>query len=247
MPLIVAHRGASHDAPENTLPAFELAWQQGAKAIEGDFHLTRDKRVICIHDSNTRKYGGPHRVVRKSILAELKRIDAGSWKGEQWTGTRFPSLDEVLQTIPNDGKLYLEIKSSPRILRHLYKAVDASKTSSRQIVVIAFSARVIRKLKRERPEFKAFLLSDLETLSDDRLLPSPESLVKAARNCHADGLSVFAHPDFSKEHANTILDSGLSLHTWTIDDPKEAQRWTALGAQSITTNKPALLLETVHQ
>ena len=71
-PLIVAHRGASRDAPENTLPAFELAWAQGADAIEGDFHQTKDGQIVCIHDKDTEKVSGKRLVVRKSLLRDLR-------------------------------------------------------------------------------------------------------------------------------------------------------------------------------
>jgi glycerophosphoryl diester phosphodiesterase len=78
-PFIVAHRGASADAPENTLPAFELAWKQGADAIEGDFHLTRDGKIVCIHDYDTQRVSGSKRVVKDSTLDELRALDAGAW------------------------------------------------------------------------------------------------------------------------------------------------------------------------
>ena len=70
--MIVAHRGASGEAPENTIPAFNLAWKQGADAIEGDFHLTKDGHVVCIHDANTKKVAGKNLVVKDTTLAELK-------------------------------------------------------------------------------------------------------------------------------------------------------------------------------
>lgn len=72
-PFIVAHRGASHDAPENTLAAFELAWEQGADAIEGDFHLTQDGHIVCLHDKDTKRTAGKKLVVGKSSLEELRK------------------------------------------------------------------------------------------------------------------------------------------------------------------------------
>src|SRR6516165_6861811 len=82
---IVGHRGASHDAPENTLAAVRLAWEQGADAAEFDVRLTRDHRVVAIHDTDTgRTAGGANRVVAESTLAELRSIDVGRWKGETY-------------------------------------------------------------------------------------------------------------------------------------------------------------------
>ena len=65
-PLIVAHRGASRDAPSNTIPAFQLAWKQGADAIEGDFHLSKDGEIVCFHDADTKRVAGTQLVVRQS-------------------------------------------------------------------------------------------------------------------------------------------------------------------------------------
>lgn len=67
-PQIVAHRGASADAPENPLAAFRLAWKQGADVIEGDFYLTKDHRIVCIHDGDTQRVAGKHLVVAESTL-----------------------------------------------------------------------------------------------------------------------------------------------------------------------------------
>ena len=87
--LIVAHRGASHAAPENTSAAFELAWQQNADAIEADFRLSRDGQIVCIHDATTQRTAGVDRIVAQSTLAELKALDVGAWKDPQFKGHGF--------------------------------------------------------------------------------------------------------------------------------------------------------------
>jgi glycerophosphoryl diester phosphodiesterase len=87
----VAHRGAFAGAPENTLPAFELAWAYGADAIEGDFHLTADGKIVCIHDDDTEYAAGVMCVVRKSMLTELLELDVGARVGERFNGTRIPT------------------------------------------------------------------------------------------------------------------------------------------------------------
>ncbi len=84
--LIVGHRGASHAAPENTLAAFDLAWQEGADGAEGDFRLTRDGRIVCIHDEDTERTAGKKLVVATTTLAELQQLDVGSWKDPRYAG-----------------------------------------------------------------------------------------------------------------------------------------------------------------
>ncbi len=87
---LVAHRGASHAAPENTLPAFRLAFEEGADFIEGDFWLSRDERIVCLHDDDTRRVAPrqANRRVKESSLAELRELDVGAWKGAKYAGTR---------------------------------------------------------------------------------------------------------------------------------------------------------------
>ena len=88
IPDIVAHRGASYDAPENTIAAFKLAWEQGADIAEGDFRLTADGEIVCIHDQDTARVSDDYLVVSKSTLAQLRRIEVGAWKGKKWAGEK---------------------------------------------------------------------------------------------------------------------------------------------------------------
>ena len=118
-PMIVAHRGASKQAPENTIPAFKLAWEQGTDAIEGDFQLTKDGAIVCIHDKDTKRVAGVKKIVEDTTLEELRKLDVGAWFGENWRGTVIPLISEVLAAIPDGKKIYIEIKSGPEILPKL--------------------------------------------------------------------------------------------------------------------------------
>ncbi len=111
---IIAHRGASFDAPENTLAAIRLAWQQQADAVEIDVHLSRDRHLVAIHDFNTRKTTGRNRPVARQTLAQLRTLDAGQWKHPRWRGEKIPTLEEVLATVPPGKRLFIEIKARRR-------------------------------------------------------------------------------------------------------------------------------------
>ena len=80
------------------MPAFELAWKQGADAIEGDFLLTKDNQIVCIHDGSTKRLADRNLAVRGSTLEELRKLDVGSWKHEKFKGTRIPTIAEVFAT-----------------------------------------------------------------------------------------------------------------------------------------------------
>ena len=87
--LIIAHRGESFDAPENTLASINLAWERGAGAVEIDVHLSKDNQIVVIHDSNTKRVGAKNKKVSKQTLSELKKLDIGSWKNVKWKDEKF--------------------------------------------------------------------------------------------------------------------------------------------------------------
>ena len=84
-PLIIAHRGASYDAPENTMAAFRLAWVQNTDALELDIHRTRDNEIVVIHDPDTLRTSGISKSIKRECLADLQKLDIGIWKGV-WRG-----------------------------------------------------------------------------------------------------------------------------------------------------------------
>ena len=114
--LIIAHRGESYDAPENTLASINLAWERGAEAVEIDVHLSKDNQVVVIHDPNTLRVSGIKKKIKNSTVADLKKLDVGSWKSAEFKNEKIPTLKEVLATVPQSKKLIIEIKSEFKIL-----------------------------------------------------------------------------------------------------------------------------------
>lgn len=242
-PLIVAHRGASAEAPENTLAAFRLAWEQGADAIEGDFHLTKDKQIVCIHDSHTGRVSSKKLPIRKHSLAELATLDIGSWKSPDFESEQIPTLAAVLATVPTSKKIFIEIKSSPDSVAPLLETLDASLLKTEQFVVITFDGDIIKQLKTRRPELTVNLLSNIRRRTKGGiLLPTAEQLLSQIQETGADGIGIYAHPQLSEAFVTTIKDAGYPLHVWTVDDPTAAKKWATWGVRSITTNTPSLLI-----
>ncbi len=118
--LVIAHRGASGHAPENTLAAFKRALGLGATFIETDLQLTRDSRFVAIHDPTVNRTTNGQGKVHDMTLAELRRLDAGSWFGSAFAGERVPTLDEILEfSKKNDAVFYLELKQILAGLRRI--------------------------------------------------------------------------------------------------------------------------------
>jgi len=238
--MIVAHRGASRHAPENTIPAFLLAWESGADAIEGDFRLTKDGAIVCIHDKTTARVAGRDLVVRDTDLATLRRLDVGTWFGKAWTGTTIPVIAEVFHTIPPGKKLYCEIKCGTEIIPPLLEEIEQSGLETMQVVVISFKKAVIRALKSAAPQYRAFWLSDFKGDTSGGVVPSLSAIVDTLAWTGADGLSS-SYRLIDESTIAAIRAEGYEYHVWTIDDVVRARTFMQWGAQSITTNDPGRL------
>ena len=238
-PLIVAHRGASHDAPENTLPAFELAWKQGADAIEGDFLLTKDNKIVCIHDGSTKRLADRNLVVRGSTLEELGELDIGSWKHEKYKGTKIPTIAEVFATIPDGKKIFVEVKCGKEIIPYLVKEIGKSKLKTEQVVLICFKQEVVQAFKKALPKNKAYWLSSFKKDKEGAWKPSLETVLATLKTTKADGLD--SNKNVPVEIARKIMKDGYEWHAWTVNDLATAKKLKALGIHSITTDRPGLI------
>ena len=119
----VGHRGASYLAPENTLASAKLGWELGADGVEIDIYVTSDDKVMVIHDKTTKRTTGTDLPVSTTTSKELRKLDAGKWKDEKYTGEKIPFLKEILKAIPKDKYLVIEIKTGPEIFPALEKVI----------------------------------------------------------------------------------------------------------------------------
>ena len=238
-PLIVAHRGASRDAPENTIPAFQLAWEQGADAIEGDFHLSKDGEIVCFHDADTKRVAGTQLVVRQSTLAELKQQDVGATHGVAFNGTRIPTIAEVFATIPQGKKIFIEVKCGAEIIPTLLNEIDQSGLTQEQIVVISFNKQVIQQLKIKAPQYKASWLCSFNKQETGEITPALATVLKTLKQIQADGLS--SNTAVPASVIEAVSQQGYEWHVWTINDLNTARRMQALGVLSITTDVPGTM------
>ena len=248
--LIVAHRGASHAAPENTAAAFELAWQQKADAIEADFRLSQDGQIVCIHDATTQRTAGVDWEVCDKTLAELKTLDVGTWKDPKFKGEKILTLSEVLRLVPRDKKIFVELKSGPEIVKPLQEVLKKSQVAAAQMLVITFNEETAREVKRSLPHLKVHWLTGLEDAVD-----SPNDDAEISRI--TDSLSRTGADGLGSEAKRTVLTDAFiqkltakglpEFHVWTVDDPQDAIYYQDLGAFSITTNRPGFLRKKLRQ
>lgn len=241
---IVAHRGASADAPENTLAAYRLAWEQNADAIECDLRLTRDGRIVCLHDATTDRTTGVKGKLADLTLEEARRLDAGSWKDPRYRGEKLPTLAEILALVPPDRRILIEMKVGPEIVPLVQRDIQACGLRPEQITLISFDEKVVAACRRAMPNIKANFLYAFR-LKDGVWSSTHEELIERMKRMNATGLGVSlteeSLPIVNEELARGLRQANIELHVWTIDDPGLARRAVQLGALSITTNRPGAL------
>jgi glycerophosphoryl diester phosphodiesterase len=245
--LLIAHRGASFDAPENTLGAVRLAWRQRADAVEIDVHLSRDGQLVVIHDANTRRTTGVRRRVAGQTLVQLRLLDAGLRKGHEWRGERIPTLDEILATVPSGKRLFIEIKARKSTARALAKAFARSNCQPKQIVLIGFSFTAMKSLKRAFPEIEACWIAELKRNLLTRRWPDADRLARKIKAAGLDGLDLLANAAITTTFIKKIHSSGLKLYVWTVDIPETAEKLAQASVDGITTNRPGWLREALEQ
>jgi glycerophosphoryl diester phosphodiesterase len=246
---IVAHRGASHDAPENTLASNRLAWQQGTDVVETDIFLTKDGKLAVSHDKNTKRTAGRDAEIASLTVAELKQLDAGVWKGPQFAGERIPLLEEQIALIPAGKRMFVEIKIGPEIVPELKRVLTRMGASERNITIISFNYESLVEVRKQLPALKTQYLvghrnpNAKKKGADAKPQPTLEAVIAQAKAAQLTGLDLQSTWPLTAADTRKIRAAGLELHVWTVDDPAVAQHWIELGALSVTTNRPGFLRE----
>ena len=231
-PLVIGHRGASADAPENTIAAFELALEQGADGIELDVHLTADGQPVVIHDftlERTTDGAGP---VSGRLLRELKRLDAGGWLDRRFRGQRVQTLQEVLERFRERARFWIELKGGaalyPGIEERVVSMVEIYDVVDRVLVQSFDHAAIgrVRSLNREIPVGALVARAPLD----------PSLLSTEAISAICPGAEVLTEALLAE-----IRRAGLGCYVWTVNEPAQMDRLVEWGVSGIITDRPGLL------
>jgi glycerophosphoryl diester phosphodiesterase len=237
MPLVCAHRGRSGLLPENTMPAFEAAVALGADFIELDVRCTSDGEIVCIHDDTVDRTTSGAGKVAEMTLQQIQALDAGTWKGAEFAGTRIPTLREVLLHIAPRMAIHIEIKqrATAKQILELVRETD----TLRRVAFISFSADELRAAKTAEPATACGLI--VSGLSEQGTR-GEQALIASALECGANFISCGRRaitPSLVREcHL-----AGLSLMAWTMDSVEELQRAIDVGADALVSNFPEIALQ----
>mgnify|MGYP001577538978 CR=1 FL=1 len=206
---IIAHRGASYIAPENTMASVMLGWDKGAD-VEVDVYLTKDNRIVVIHDDSTKRTAGTDLKVAEATSAELRKLDVGSFKSQEYAGEQIPFLDDIVETIPPGRKLYIEIKGGKEVLPYLRELLVRSGKMS-QVVIIGFDLETVAESK-VLIDVPTYWLKGTEKIKEtEQWIPHDPNLAQVAGSKRLDGLDVH-YAGVTKEFARAVKASGLKLY-----------------------------------
>lgn len=255
---IVAHRGASIEAPENTLASVELAWQIGSDAVEIDVQLSRDGHLAVIHDPTLERTAGIYSKVRDLDMSELYSINVGSWKGDEWRDETIAELSQILTTIPTGRRLFVELKGGDDPTTHsaIVSAlqrdlanIDCSPTS---VVLISFYPALLRTVKQSLPDFDAFLVVQQTpdtSKADDRVSdiaqwkPSIDEIIDVALSSSFDGIDLQNTAALTSDSIAVIHQANLASCVWTVNSVDDARRLAESGMSSLTTDDVRTMIE----
>ena len=234
---VIGHRGASTEAPENTLAANALAFQQKADGIEVDVRLTKDNQLVCMHDKSAFRTAGKKNLIKESTLNQLKSLDVGKWKGEKWSGEAIPSLHEVLSEMPLDKKIFIEVKEGIETIDPLIEDIQKNKLDPKYISIMSFHQEVVKRVKQA---MESLTVNFLIAFSSPKEFLDEEVLLKLLE-FNLDGVGAENHLRLSRNFVDLILEKNKKVHVWTVDDIKQAKKYKEMGLSSITTNVPGLI------
>lgn len=250
LPKVVAHRGSSHKAPENTLDAFALAIEEGAEGLEIDVRLAGDGTPVLFHDTSLRRFTGKDTRIDSLTAGEVTGISVGKWFNNRYPKRArhsyeksvVPTLEEALGFLKDfKGDIYVELKCRPvdaELTAVNVASLLASSPLLPQFIVKSFCLDALPHLHRECSDLRTAALFAPKVMS---IIRKEKRLVNIASDLAADSLSLHASLATRKLMKKSVR-AGLDVAVWTVDNPRWLKRAIELGVGSVITNKPDLML-----
>ena len=231
--LIIAHRGASAHAPENTMAAFRLALKMNAVAMELDVHQTRDGKLAVIHDWDFRRVGGKRTKIGAVSMAQARAIDVGSWFSENFSSERAPELGDALDLSRGRAELHIELKAGSgkyfgieeRVARLLDK-----RRAWEWTMISSFDHKALFRMREISSRARLGYLLGISSL---------RKAWRQTREMRAESLNISV-----RQARRRVVESahrrGLKVYVYTVDSPKEFSRLKRIGVDGVYANDPRI-------
>jgi glycerophosphoryl diester phosphodiesterase len=232
---VIAHRGASKDAPENTLSAFELAVSQGADAIELDVKLCATGEPVVIHDRTVNRTTNGSGEVGSLALARLKELDAGSWFDREFAGEAIPTLDEVFRRVGRRILINVELTNYRQPFDRLPEAVARvvqNREMETRVWFSSFNPISLRRIRRLLPDAPVGLL--LVRGGERKFIRRIAGWIARYDAVHPE------YSDLHEEYVRRLHQDGMPVFSYTVNDPGDIRRTAAMGADGVITDDPPL-------
>ena len=229
--MVIAHRGASSYAPENTLAAFDLAIQMGVSHIELDVHSTSDGHVVVIHDETVNRTTNGSGPVTSHALAALQALDAGSWFGGRFAGQRIPTFEEVLERYQGRAHLHTEIKGRSADLSQLTVDLVRKRGMAGQVTITSFQRTRLEEARDHAPELpRGWLVTEVS-----------DATIAQARALGLSQLCPIARA-VTPELVHRLHVEGFVVRAWGVATEDQMRQVVQAGADGMTVNFPDRLL-----
>jgi len=230
--MVIAHRGASSYAPENTLAAFDLAIEMGVSHIELDVHPTRDGHVVVIHDDTVDRTTNGSGPVTSHSLAALTALDAGTWFDQRFAGQRIPTLAAVFERYRGRAHIHTEIKGHSADLSRATVDLVRRHGMAEQVTITSFQKARLGEARAHAPELPAgWLVAEVS----EAIIAQARALGLRQLCPRANGVTV--------ELVQRLHAAGLVVRAWGVADEEQMRRVVQAGADGMTVNFPDRLLE----
>lgn len=243
----VSHRGASAYAPEHTIMSYEMGEKMHGDYIEIDLQMTKDGQLIAMHDVTLDRTTNGTGLVKDFTLEEIKELDAGSWFNEKYPqfsnpayeGLKVPTLEEVFKKFGKNESYYIETKSPdvyPGMEKELLRLVEKYDINKDKLLVQSFSAQSLKLMHELDPSIKLVQLISYRTnaaITDDEIQEIQQYAMGIGPN----------HTYLNQEYVQKVVNSGLELHPYTVNEKERMQQLIDWGVTGMFTNHPDLLHE----
>ncbi|MCS0787684.1 glycerophosphodiester phosphodiesterase [Cytobacillus firmus] len=241
----VSHRGASAYAPEHTIASYDMGEKMHGDYIEVDLQMTKDGHLIAMHDVTLDRTTNGTGSVKDYTLNEIKQLDAGSWFNEkypyaskaEYEGLKVPTLEEVFKEFGKNNSYYIETKSPdvyPGMEKELLRLIDKYKINKEKLLVQSFSPQSLKVMNELDPSIK---LVQLISYKANAIISDTE--IKEIKQ-YAMGIGP-NHTYLNEEYVQKVVNSGLELHPYTVNDKERMKQLINWGVTGMFTNHPDLL------
>lgn len=239
----VAHRGFSSQYPENTLTSMKEGIEVGASGNEMDIRLSTDGVLFLNHDGNLKRYTGEDLNPTTLTMAELRKRDVGSFKASQFKGEPIATFDEVIAAhVGTETKPVVELKQDG--IEQQTLDILNKYNLKKNTIIIAFSAKACKKMRELDSEiFIAWLCTKEKEEAWDAYC---DRIIAVCSDCRINAVDLEASP-VTKELVDRLHAAGLAVFCWTVDDPAKMRQCLEAGVDSVTTNKPDVLLQVMQE